>query len=168
MRCIAIAATTIDGKIALDASHFSDWTSPEDKVFMRSLLDESDVVAVGNNTYKTAIEPLSKRNCIVLTSSVATIERKSDKLLLWNPAGASYASVLQNSSIVAVLGGTQTYTYFLENDLLDEIYLTIEPLVFGRGLNLFESSKNIHAHFRLESTKQLNEKGSVLLHYLKQ
>lgn len=167
MRCIAIAACTIDGKIALDANHFSDWTSPEDKDLLHEFLDKADVIVVGNNTYKTAIEPLSKRNCIVLTSSVATTERKSDKLLLWNPATVPYASVLQNTAIVAVLGGTQTYTYFLEQGLLDEIYLTIEPLIFGRGLDLFESSKDLTTHFKLISTKQLNESGSLLLHYKK-
>ena len=169
MRCIAIAAVTIDGKIALDAGHFSDWTSPEDKDFLHKMLDESDVIVVGNNTYKTAIEPLAKRNCIVLTSSVATTERKNDKLLLWNPAGISYSSVLQNTAIetVAILGGTQTYTYFLENDLLDELYITIEPIIFGRGLNLFESTKDVLAKFRLESTERLNEKGSLLLHFVR-
>ena len=84
-------------------------------------------------------------------------------------AYSSYSSILQNTAIetVAVLGGTQTYTYFLENDLLDELYLTIEPIIFGRGLNLFESTKDALAKFRLESTKQLNEKGSLLLHYIK-
>ena len=80
MRCIAIAAATIDGKIALDSGHFSDWTSKEDKDFLHEMLDKSDAVVVGNNTYKTAIGPPSKRNCIVFTASVATSERKSDKL----------------------------------------------------------------------------------------
>ena len=165
MRCVAIAATTIDGKIALDQGHFSDWTSPEDKDFLHEMLDKSDVIVVGNNTYKTAIEPLSKRNCIVLTSSVAMTERKSDKLLLWNPATVQHSNVLQNVGMIAVLGGTQTYTYFLENDLLDEIYLTIEPIIFGRGLNLFETKESFETRFKLESTKQLNDKGSLLLHY---
>lgn len=165
MRCIAIAAMTIDGKIALDAGHFSDWTSPEDKEFLHEMLDKSDVIVVGNNTYKTAIEPLSKRNCIVFTTSVSTSERKSDTLTYCNPASLDVIPLMQKYEKVAVLGGTQTYTWFLENDLLDEIYLTIEPIVFGRGLNLFESSKNINAHFRLESTKKLNEKGTLLLHY---
>src|SRR3989338_2902841 len=73
MRSIAIAATTLDGKIALERDHFSDWTSPEDKAFMRKLLDEADVIVVGNNTYKTAEKPLSRRNCIVLTSSIAAV-----------------------------------------------------------------------------------------------
>jgi len=165
MRCIAIAAMTIDGKIALDAGHFSDWTSPEDKGFLHKMLDESDVVVVGNNTYKTAIEPLSKRNCIVFTASVRTSERKNDLLTYCNPASSDSIPLLQRYETIAVLGGTQTYTWFLENDLLDEIYLTIEPIAFGRGLNLFESSKDLNAHFRLESTKPLNENGSLLLHY---
>ena len=167
MRCIAIAAITIDGKIALNSSHFSDWTSPEDKAFMREFLDSAKVVVVGNNTYKTAAEPLSKRNCIVLTSSTATTKRKSDKLLLWNPVRTTFKTVAGIHKTVAILGGTQTYTYFLENDLLDEIYLTIEPLVFGQGLNLFETDKSLETHFRLQSTKKLNKKGSLLLHYIK-
>ena len=167
MHCVAIAAITIDGKIALDSGHFSDWTSPEDKDFLHEMLDKSDVIVVGNNTYKTAIEPLSKRNCIVFTASVAISERKSDTLTYCNPASSDCIPLLEKYRTVAVLGGTQTYTYFLENDLLDELYLTIEPLVFGRGLNLFESSKDLMANFRLESTKKLNEKSSLLLHYVK-
>lgn len=168
MRCIAIAAMTIDGKIAHDAHSGSSWTSSEDKDFLHDMLDKSDVVVVGNNTYKSAIEPLSKRNCIVFTTSVATSERKGEKLTYCNPASSDFLSLMQAYETVAVLGGTQTYTYFLENDLIDELFLSIEPLVFGRGLNLFELSENINAHFRLKSTKQLNEKGTVLLHYTKE
>jgi len=165
MRCIAIAAITIDGKIALDANHFSDWTSPEDKVLMRALLDKSDAVVVGNNTYKTAVEPLSKRNCIVLTASVVTTERKNDKLLLWNPVTTTFEAVAGEYKNIAILGGAKTYSYFLQHDLLDELYLTIEPLVFGRGIGLFEHPGGEPSQFKLVSMEKLNENGSVLLHY---
>ncbi len=167
MRCIAIAATTMDGKIALDAGHFSDWTSPEDKDFLHKMLDESDVVVVGNNTYKTAIEPLSKRNCIVLTSSVATTERKSDNLLLWNPTTTTFTAVAGIYKTPAILGGAQTYSYFLQNGLLDELYLTIEPLVFGRGISLFDHVAGDPVRLKLASIKNLNENGTILLHYRK-
>ncbi|MCR4325617.1 MAG: dihydrofolate reductase family protein [Patescibacteria group bacterium] len=175
MRCIAIAATTLDGKIALDEASGSSWTSPEDKDFLHEMLDKSDVVVVGNNTYKAAKEPLSKRNCIVLTHSVKATERVNDKLLLWNPEGESHSSILssfaeaskdrQKTGMMAVLGGAQTYSYFLKEGLLDELYLTIEPLVFGRGIPLFADVGEDSAHFRLLSSKQLNEKGTMLLHY---
>ena len=167
MHCIAIAAVTIDGKIALDTSHFSDWTSKEDKDFLHEFLDKADVIVVGNNTYKTALEPLSKRNCIVFTASVATSEHKSDTLTYCNPVSSDCVPLLEKYETVAVLGGTKTYTWFLENDLLDELYITIEPIVFGRGLPLFESSEDINVQLKLESTKQLNEKGTLLLHYVR-
>ena len=43
---IAIAAVTIDGKIGRHTRHFTDWTSHEDKTFLRSLLDTSDIVVI--------------------------------------------------------------------------------------------------------------------------
>src|SRR3989338_4205103 len=167
MRCIAIAAVSLDGKIALDSGHLSDWTSKEDKDFLHEMLDKADVIVVGNNTYKTAIEPLSKRNCIVFTASVAELERKSEKLLYANPATANIPALLEHYKTVAILGGMKTYSYFLRHNLLDELSLTIEPIVFGRGLNLFDMATNMNAQFKLESTKKLNEKGSLLLHYAK-
>lgn len=164
MRCTAIAAITLDGKIALDEKHFSDWTSPEDKNFLHEMLDSSDVVVVGNNTYKTAREPLSKRNCIVLTRSVPASERKADKLLFLNTEGASLKGALKGYEKVVILGGAKTYSYCLEGGLLDELYLTIEPVVFGRGINLFSEIGSMK-YFSLISMKQLNPRGTLLLHY---
>lgn len=162
---IAIAAITIDGKIGRDGYHFSDWTSKEDKNFMRTLLDTCEVVVVGNNTYKTAITPLSKRNCIVLTRSVKTIKRVSDKLLYLNTKSTNLKKAIQTSGYkkIAVLGGAQTYSYCLEHRMLDELYLTIEPVIFGRGVPLFAGK------FKLRKTKvisvqKLNRASTLLLH----
>src|SRR6476469_2901833 len=84
-RYIALAAVTIDGKIAKNPKHFSNWTSPEDKKLLRAELDRSDVIIVGRNTYETAKKPLSKRNCIVLTSKVKTISVENEGLVFINP-----------------------------------------------------------------------------------
>ena len=164
---IAIAAITIDGKIAKGPKHFSDWTSPEDKKFMRALLDKCDVIIVGNNTYKTAIKPLSKRNCIVFTSKTSSTSRKSNRLLYCNPARTDIKKIISKLKYhnVAILGGAQTYTYCLENNLLDELYLTIEPIIFGKGINLFTSSNSVDFRLKLVSIQKLNKQGSLLLHY---
>ena len=162
---IAAAAVTIDGKIARHAGHFTDWTSPEDKTFLHDLLDKSDIIVVGNNTYKIAQKQLAERSCVVFTHSVRTTARQHDNLLFCNPGRVDMRTILDPYKTVAVLGGTQTYTYFLENDLLDEIYLTIEPLVFGRGLNIFESTAAKEEKPRLLAVKKLNKEGSILLHY---
>ena len=164
---IAIAAITIDGKIAKGTDHFSNWTSKEDKIFMRALLSKSDVVIVGNNTYKTAIKPLSKRNCIVFTSSVNKPVQKSEKLMFLNPNKADIKKIIKYRKYkkIALLGGAQTYSYFLEKNLLDELYLTIEPIAFGGGVSLFSNKQLGDFKFKFIWLKKLNKKGSVLIKY---
>jgi dihydrofolate reductase len=162
---IGIAAITLDGKIGRNAKHFSSWTSKEDKKFMRALLNTSDVIIVGNSTYKTAIKPLSKRNCIVLTRTVKSVHKKRDNLVYLNPRGTNLKQYVAESAYktVAVLGGAQTYSYCLKMRLLDELYLTIEPVIFGAGVPLFSeiiSSLKV----TVVSVKKLNRAGTVLIH----
>ncbi|RJQ37431.1 dihydrofolate reductase [Candidatus Parcubacteria bacterium] len=164
-RIWAIAAVTLDGKIARHASHATDWTSPEDKAFMRSLLDASDVIVVGRNTFDAAKEPLSKRNCIVLTRSVSGATRQNDRLIYANADDVALSELLKPYRAVAVLGGTQIYTLFLRHGLLDDLYLTIEPIAFGDGLPLFAHADIEPIAFDLVACKPLNNRGSILLHY---
>ena len=166
---LAIAAITLDGKIAKNSKHVSDWTSKEDKVFMRALLDECDVIIVGNNTYKTAIKPLSKRNCIVFSKSVNQLISKSINLTYINPQKSDLKKLIRAKKYkkIAILGGAQTYSYCLQNNLLDELYLTIEPIVFGQGINLFANNYQPNKKFKLVSATKLNKHGTVLLHYQK-
>jgi dihydrofolate reductase len=164
---IAIAAVTLDGKIARNKSHVSDWTSKEDKIFMHALLDKCDCVIVGNNTYKTAMRPLSKRNCVVLSRSADKLVSKSAKLTYCKPNKTALTKLLKtnNYKLIAILGGAQTYTYCLQNNLFDELYLTIEPVVFGEGIDLFAGKIALNNKFKILSTKKLNRQGSLLLHY---
>jgi dihydrofolate reductase len=162
----AFAAVTIDGKIARNADHFPDWTSPEDKTFFQSMLAKSDAFVIGHNTYKTAEEPLSKRNCIIFTRAVQDTERRGANLLFYNAAGpTSIESILEPYRFVAVLGGPLIYSYFLERDLIDDLYLTIEPIVFGSGIDLFHHESAMAKRLRLVTVQQLNPEGTVLLHY---
>lgn len=134
---------------------------------MHKLLDKSDVIVVGHNTYKTAKGPLSKRNCIVMTRSVSGAVKKNSKLVFLNPKKGNLEKFIKEEGYkrVAVLGGAQSYTYFLENNLVDEIYLTIEPLVFGKGFGMFATKNVLKKYFKLVSVKRLNKKGSLLLHF---
>ena len=186
MRFTVIAAITIDGKIAKHENHLTDWTSKEDKEFMHSELDKCDVIVVGNNTYKTAEKQLSKRKCIVITRSVKNIEKKNKNITYLNPDNMNILEYIKNNNYktqetrsvsgrkngktvfreIIILGGTQTYSYFLKKDLIDEMYITVEPIIFGAGLSLFDCGID-YKRYRLISTKQLNNKGTVLLHYTK-
>ena len=165
---VIIAVSTIDGKIAKHSKHMTDWSSKEDKGFLHKLLGRCDAVIVGNNTYKVAQGPLSKRNCIVFTGGVEGIVERGPNLVLLNPEKVDIAEYCAGRGYqnVVVLGGTKAFNYFLGRGLVDEIFLTIEPLVFGSGIQLFDSGDST-ARFKLASLKRLNKKGTLLLHYRK-
>lgn len=166
-RIIAIAAVTIDGRIAQHENQETDWTSPEDKAFLRKLLDETDVIVVGHTTYRIHQSYLAARKCIVFTREVNDLEQQSDNILFCNIDAVSLDRVLSPYHSVALLGGSQIYTYFLEHDSIDELYLTIEPIIFGSGLNLFSGQPSLRTNFAFVSFEVLNKQGSVLLHYRK-
>jgi dihydrofolate reductase len=47
--------------------------------------------------------------------------------------------------------------------MLDELYLTIEPISFGCGISLFENQQT--TKWKLRAIKKLNNVGTILLHY---
>lgn len=164
----AYIAMTMDGRLGVDSHHMStDWTSAEDKAFFRAELGTCDVMLLGRNTYETAKSRLSKRNCIVLTTKVAGTLKEADNLLWVNPAHESVAKIIEDAGYkkVAVLGGAQTYDYCLRNNLLDDLYLTMEPIVFGLGIPFVVSKDFDPIKFKLIDSKSLNEQGTLLLHY---
>ncbi len=63
----------------------------------------------------------------------------------------------------AVLGGgTYMNSQFLERKLIDEIWLTIEPKIFGDGLGVFGGDFNVD--LKLLSMEKINE-NSVVVKY---
>ncbi|MBI5466311.1 MAG: dihydrofolate reductase [Candidatus Kerfeldbacteria bacterium] len=164
----ALAVTAIDGKIARYPGHLSDWASPEDKDALHAELDRSDVVVVGRATYELVKDRLDSRDCLVFTRSVKGLVRQGEHCLYCNADQVNLADVLVQYGYkrVAILGGTQVYSWFLKHNLIDELYLTIEPLVFGAGLPLF-ATEVADQHYDLVAVKPLNHRGTLLIHYRK-
>ncbi len=159
------AAVSVDGKIAAPGFEGAHWTSKEDKKFLHEFLDKSDVVIVGATTYELAKEPLAKRNCIVF-SRKKSMSKKSSKLITINPEKQDIDAYIRSKGYkkIAILGGSQVYSYFLGHDLVDDIYLTIEPILFGSGTPLVAAELGKKS-LTLQSCKLLNKKGTLLLRY---
>lgn len=165
---IAIAAVTVDGKIARHSKHLPfEWTSRADKAFLRRILNACDAAIMGNNTFKTIKRPNPKRKYVIFTRSIRGIAEKNGRIY-FNSTASSLHRLAANYHWrnIAVLGGTQIYTWFLKKNLLDEFYLTVEPLLFGQGLPLFEG-ETPDRRLKLISMKKMNRQGTLLLHYKK-
>jgi dihydrofolate reductase len=62
-----------------------------------------------------------------------------------------------------LVGGANTNTEFLKNNMVNEIWVTVEPWLKGIGLNTAVDKLNVA--LKLLSIKKLNEKGTLLLKY---
>jgi len=68
----------------------------------------------------------------------------------------------QGHKTAIISGGSEIYTMFLKANLVDEMYLTITPHWFGKGIPLFQGNPNIN--FELYKVKKLGE-NEILLKY---
>ena len=164
-----VAAVTIDGFIArFPGQKSTDWTSVEDKKHLHAMEAKADVLLLARKSYEIAGKALEEKNCIVLSSSVSGVEQKTPFCIYINPAKVSPEKFIAQKGYkkICVLGGRGAYNYCLEKGLVNEIFLTIEPVVFGEGIGMFNESVELR-RFNLVSVKKLNSKGTVLLHYKK-
>lgn len=138
-KVIAIAAQTLDGFIARDSEQPANWSSREDKKSFAAATKDSGVVVMGRKTFDTIGRPLPSRLNIVLTSTPDKFTTVPDILEFTNvnPPGIIQSLRKRSFESVFVIGGAQTYTEFLRAQLLDELWITIEPLVFGQGISIF-------------------------------
>ncbi|MEK7166796.1 MAG: dihydrofolate reductase [Patescibacteria group bacterium] len=162
-RYIAFVVTSIDGRISLSSKCSPNWTSKEDWDFFQKSLSHIDAVVVGRYTYQSVATRLRKRNTFVLSSRPKTFVRRGTVVFV-NPANVSLPKLLAGYKSVAVLGGGAVYRFMLEQNLLDEIFITIEPIIFGRGKEMFIGGTQT-TRVSLLSVKQLNKNGTLLLHY---
>lgn len=161
MICFIIAAMSADGYIAKDANHAAFWTSKEDKKRFVEITKRAGVVVMGQNTYKTLGRPLKERVNIVYSpekipgAEGIEITSKPPRELLADLAARGFKEV-------AICGGSQIYSMFMESGVVSKLYLTIEPIIFGAGMKLF--NKDIHYQLTLKSSAQ-TDGGALLLEY---
>lgn len=162
----AFVASSIDGRIAKSSNSGTDWTSREDWNFFQKSLALMDAVISGHNTYKLAESKLKKRNTIVLTSKVKEPKTKGSVVFL-NPKNTELEDFLHVKKYknVGIVGGAEVYAFCLQNKMLHELFVTIEPYIFTSGVPMFFSETFKKYSFSLESVKKLNKKGTLLLKY---
>jgi dihydrofolate reductase len=165
MKVVAIAAVTANGFIGQTTEQTSwDWTSPEDRKLLIQLTKEAGAVVLGVRTFETFKHKRAfpGRRTIIYThhperlADIPDIETTAE-----TPSQFVHRLAQEGATGLAVIGGTTTYNQFLASGVLDELYLTVEPILFGSGVPLFGEA---HAKLRLLDTRQLND-NTVLLHY---
>lgn len=157
-------AITLDGKIAQSSDHFPDWTGKADKKYFMERTKQAGCLIMGNTTYKTIGRPLPGRKNVIMTRTPKVTEYTSDVLEYTDKDPAILLQQLASEGFeeVVLAGGAQINTLFGQAGLIDEVILTISPLVFGAGISLF--SETVDLPLQLEELTTLDE-NLVLVRY---
>jgi len=143
MKVILLAATTLNGRIARHQEEKVDWTSREDKRLFAQISKKGGVVIVGHHTFKTLKKPLSERLMIVLTRKPKKEKSIPNRVEFTDQSPKKIINNLtrRGFKMAIVGGGSQINALFLKAGLIDEIWLTLAPRIFGKGISLFGEEK---------------------------
>jgi dihydrofolate reductase len=145
MRITLIAVQSLDGFITKHATPGSAFASSADQAHLRQALAGFDCSVMGAETYRTSREFIRERMSkprlrIVLTRSpeVYVSDAVPGTLEFSSAVPARLIADLEarGHRTCALLGGAQIHSLFIQAGLVNELWLTIEPVLFGGGTSL--------------------------------
>ena len=165
MKKVLYMAMSLNGYIAKE-NNATPWSEEEWNIFSEKV-KEFGCIIVGRKTYQimkdnNEFQKISNPLTVVI-SKRNTDERSSNFVFLDSPEKALTFLEEKAFDKVLIAGGSVVNTSFLEKKLIDEIYLDIEPIIFGKGIRLFQEI-DIETDLELLEIKKLS-KNTMQVHY---
>lgn len=140
MKVILLAAVTADGFIGKTDDHLSTrWTSKEDTKFFIKLSKEIGNLVLGSKTFLTFNQKIKGRKFYVYSRKSEIANEYNNDIEVVNEDPQDLVDRLSDVGMekLMIAGGSSIYTQFIKAGVVDELYLTVEPIVFGDGIKLF-------------------------------
>lgn len=168
----AFIATSIDGYIA-KSNHNLDWLesfkpphdAPSEDYGFKEFVKSVDTLIMGRKTYEIVLTapqwPYADKRVIVLSTTLSSVHENAE---LYQGDIRDLLSLLhtRGTKHIYVDGGI-TISQFLENGFVDELILSILPVILGSGIPLF-NTMSFESWCNLVSSKSYSN-GLVQLHY---
>ena len=172
MKTILYMAQSLNGYIAKDNGD-SSWVGSADLKRFKVMTQQAGNVVMGRNTYEYLQTggdfPLPGRLNVVMTRELK--ESDTDQILFTNKSPAEVLEYLRGQKFTEamVIGGGKLAKSFLEENLIDELLVTIEPVILGRGIQFVERGEFVEAgdlevQLRLIDIQKISE-NEIQLHY---
>lgn len=166
MKTILFMAATPNGIIAKENDDAS-FVSKADWKRFKAAVKKIGCAIYGRRTFEAIIRdgefPLDCLN--VIMTSKQTENKWRGRAIFTNKSPKEVLQMLKQKSFkTAVLaGGGHLNASFMKENLIDEIFVDVEPTILGRGINLFEGA-DFEAKLKLLAVKKLSA-SEVQLHY---
>ena len=172
MKIINVMVMSVDGKTTRSQrADISEWTSQEDKKYFQEVMASAPCLIMGRNTYEAAkkamqLSPRTLRVVVTHNPDDYKAQAVPDQLEFTDEDPVRLISNLTNRGFdeVHLLGGETLNAEFLKNNLIDELWLTLEPVMLGVG-NGLSGGNELDQKLHLLSSQQLNNRGTLLLKY---
>lgn len=166
-------ATSADGFISRSTEEPPQaWASAEEQTLFFRDVEASDWAIMGRNTHLAADKPHRRR--IIFSTTQQGWQRPCQ---LWLDPSQTDASDLAGLvrdvhplTTGLILGGTRVHDWFLAEEAIHRVHLTIEPVTFGTGLPIFTGGQATDPiqeftdrGFSIASDERLNSAGTRYL-----
>jgi dihydrofolate reductase len=169
MKTILIFVSTLDGKITKwGAPDVKLWSSHQDQDYYKKIWHESPLIVMGSNTFNAGSFPSLNQQLIVMTGHPEKYKKlkNSWQIEFTNESPVELINRFTNNGYeqMLVVGGPHVATSFLKEQLIDELWLTLEPKIFGTGGN-FATDVKLDINLRLLHFEKVNELGTLITKY---
>lgn len=170
MKIILVFVTTLDGKITKwGLPDVRIWTSGEDQKYFSGLWKTNRLIVMGSKTFNVnPVKVSSGQHIVVMTRFPEQYKNQeipgSLEFVSQSPASLAERFAKEGYMQMMVAGGAHVATSFLKEQLIDEIWLTIEPKIFGTGGN-FVIEESLDMDLQLLSYEKVNEQGTLITKY---
>lgn len=162
-----IILQSLDGFIAKSQADNLDWGSKVDKTFFRQKTKEIGTMIMGRKTYQNMPSKVfnEKFNLVMTSNPLKFTENFSSNIYFFGDSPQKAIDFLINKGIkeAALIGGGQINNIFLQNNLVDEIFITIAPKIFGQGITGFGKNE-MDRSLELLDFQKISE-NELFLHY---
>lgn len=172
MKVTLVMVSSVDGKITQhNAPDIYHWTSIEDQKHFFALIAKHNIIVMGRSTFEAArpvmrLTPGKLRLVMTRSPEKFASETVPGQLEFTNKHPQEIVADLEKKGYTEMLlaGGASVNTLFLKENLVDELWLTIEPKIFGVGSPLV-GVEALDVNLSLETIEKLNKQGTLLLKY---
>ena len=170
MKKILVFVSTLDGKVTKWGDpNVKAWSSKNDQKYFKKLWSDARIIIMGSTTYNAESIKSSSNNLLVIMTrnplqykSIAALEQLefTDK----SPVQLVKRFEEEGHDQILIVGGPHVATSFLKEQLIDELWLTIEPRIFGMGGN-FVIEEKLDVNLQLLSFEKVNDRGTLITKY---
>jgi dihydrofolate reductase len=138
-KIILSVAVSLDGYIEGPNGEY-DWCPPPSKDEMSAFMNRVDTVFMGRKSYEMMGKSMFPgMECFIFSNTLKEVKGKDMYLMKGDIVTKVKDLKIQKGKDIWLFGGASLTTTFLNEGLIDEMWLGLTPIVLGAGKPLFQN-----------------------------